>query len=796
MPRTIIATDPELVDDQYIFEGTPWKAQWIGPEEFDDAVPLVMAFRKKFTLPAAGSVRIHVTADERYQLFLDGQPIGRGPERGDLKNWFYESYDLPLTAGEHQIVARVWRLGQIAAYAQITSRPGFFLLAEGESSDQLTTGVATWEMKTLGGFSFTPMRLPGAFFAVSSASNIHADKFDWDATTGGGVGWTAAPVVAKAVLKKVFNESPMSRWTMRPAILPAMMSEPKFIGSVRSIEATDTLDVVNRPVEEKSQIKPEIAPWQSLLTDRKPLTIPANTGRRIIIDLDNYYCFYPRFRMSGGRGATVRMQSAESLFHSASSKPDVQGHSFRKKGNRNEIFGKSFIGIGCSFYADGSSARTFETLWWHAGRFVELVVLTKDQPLTIEQIEWTETHYPFKFEYRFESSDARLAEVIPIGLRTLEMCGHETYYDCPYYEQLMYIGDTRLEALVTHTTCRDDRLPRKAIELFDEARDASGLMFARTPTSTRQWIPPFCLWWIGMLHDYAMYRDDLSFVKARLPGARAVLDTFLKYRRDDSLLDSPPGWNFIDWVKEWPAGIPPTGYHGPGGPLNLKIVWILKQMAELETAVGEPELAARWRRSADELAAAIRKAFFDPGRGMFADDLAHSSFSEHAQCLSILGGTADAEQRLDVILGLLNANDLHRTTIYFTHYLFETFAAIDRPDKIIDRMGLWFDLNALGLKTTVEMGEPTRSDCHAWGAHPIFHYYASLLGIRPSSAGFNSVRIRPQLGPLGWAKGSMVHPKGTIEVDFRQTGGKVEGTVKLPPGVKGVLIMNGQETAI
>src|SRR5437868_1154107 len=63
--------------------------------------PFVTAYQLRFGLTEAATARVHVTADERYELFLDGVRIGRGPERGDERHWFFETYDLPLEAGPH-----------------------------------------------------------------------------------------------------------------------------------------------------------------------------------------------------------------------------------------------------------------------------------------------------------------------------------------------------------------------------------------------------------------------------------------------------------------------------------------------------------------------------------------------------------------------------------------------------------------------------------------------------------------------------------------------------------------------
>jgi hypothetical protein len=332
--------------------------------------------------------------------------------------------------------------------------------------------------------------------------------------------------------------------------------------------------------------------------------------------------------------------------------------------------------------------------------------------------------------------------------------------------------------------------------MFDASRVASGLTQSRYPARVAQIIPPFSLWWVTMVHDYAMWRDDRAFVARRMPGVRAVLDAFRGFVNCDGLVEAPNGWNFVDWVPGWNLGMPPDAERGVSGIINFHMVMVLRQAAELEDLLGEPELAARNRRNADALAAATTSGFWDESRDLFADDLSKSHFSEHAQCLALLGGSVAPDRRDTVVEGLVSDPTLARTTIYFSHYLFETLRLIGRVDRIFDRMGLWFELTANGLRTTIEAPEPTRSDCHAWGAHPLFHYFATILGVRPASPGFATVRIEPQLGPLKWARGTMTHPEGLIRVDLRETDGGVTGEVELPPALSGSFVTRGGATPL
>jgi len=784
--RTLIDYAPFYDASKFWIERDRWPAKWINHSQADGTSAVVLAFKRTFSVDKPTTVRVHVAADERYELFLDGQRIGRGPERGDRFNWFFETYDLVFQPGEHTLVARTWWLSTFgpSPMAQITVRSGFILAAEGGEPmrDLLATGYAPWETLRMGGYRWVP---PGVTWGTGCKVHLIARDFPFGYERGEGPGWVQPTSIDFGYGPGQLIDQP-NLWSLKPATLPAMFERELRVGVARHVQAITEVRDDEQVVLAADHIAPEADAWNAMLRGDAPIVIPPNTLRRVIIDLAEYYCAYTDLVTSGGNGSMVRSWWAESLFEAGSERVKAM-YNTRVKGNRDVIEGKTFIGVGDTFEPDGGQHRAMNTLWWEAGRYIELTVRTGAEPLTIERFSLRETGYPYEWTSRFESDDDRLADVIPIAKRVLQMCSHETYMDCPYYEQMMYVGDTRLEVLATYTWTPDNRLPRKAMCIYDESRKTPGFTQSRYPTRVQQTIPPFSAWWIGMVHDFAMWRDDLTFVRSLLPGVRAVLDTFARFKTHDGLVVGPPGWNFMDWVPSWKSGMPIDADHGISAPLNLKLAWIHKQAAELEEIVGDPELAALQRRRADELTTAALGAFWDDRRGLFADDLGHKSYSEHSQCLALLGGLVSGERAAKVQVGLLADDDLARTTIYFTHYLFETYRQIGRIDRLFDRLPLWFDHKTNGLRTTIEMPEPTRSDCHAWGAHPIYHYFASILGIRPASAGFKTVDIHPQLGPLTWAKGSMPHPRGTIGVDLKQDGGKLTGTVDLPDGITGQL---------
>jgi hypothetical protein len=496
--------------------------------------------------------------------------------------------------------------------------------------------------------------------------------------------------------------------------------------------------------------------------------------------------------LAGGTGASARIAWAESLYEL-----DADGKVSRTKGSRDKVVSKAFHGVADTFVASGGE-ETFRTWWWRAGRYVLLTVRTADEPLTIKQFDILQTRYPLEDEGRFTSSDERLDDTHGLMVRGMQACAHETYMDCPYYEQLMYVGDTRVELLTTYAMTADTRLPKRAIELFDWSTQWWGMAAEHYPSRTPQLSPTFALTWVGMVRDFTYWRDDGAWVRERLPAMRGTLDRFLTLVEDDGLLGPLPGWPFVDWVDGWAVGNPPAAKEGKSSIVNLHLVQALLAAAEVEIAYGEVALAERNRKWARQLGERVVERFWDEQRQLLADDLAHQEFSEHAQCLAILSGVLGEEREKKCLAATLSAKDLKRCSIYFSFYLFEALARHGRGDEIVRRWDQWKQLDELGLKTPIEHPEPTRSDCHAWGSHPLFHARASLFGMRPSSAGFKSVVIEPRPGELRKMSVRVPHPQGEItgELSFAAGTGKCTGTITLPESTPGEFRYHGRSVSL
>jgi len=358
----------------------------------------------------------------------------------------------------------------------------------------------------------------------------------------------------------------------------------------------------------------------------------------------------------------------------------------------------------------------------------------------------------------------------------------------------MYVFDTRLEILTTYAISPDDRLPRRAIELFDLSRQRfDGLTCSRFPCLEDQLIPLFSLCWTWMLRDYLYWKDDPNWLRRFLPGARGVHDRFESFENSEGLLAQLPGWCYGDWVSVWPRGNLPSAAEGVSCILNLIYVHSLQQLADLEHYLGDPQRALLLRDKAVHIQECLRGKFWDKDRGIFRDD-EEGRLSQHAQIWAILSGTLEGDAAGTALNTSLNDSSFAPASYMQRSHLFDALVATDQGGRILEQLDAWHDMVGLGAKTGLEHDEPSRSDCHAWSSHPLYHLRASLLGIQPASPGFQTVRIAPQPGNLQNAKTILPHPLGDIRVEMSFQQKNCSGEVHLPPGITGMFVW--QQSAI
>lgn len=744
-----------------------WSAKWISVPGADPFNYGVYHFRRDFELKEKpASFVVHVSGDNRYELFVNGQRVSMGPARGDVFHWRYETVDIAsqLKAGRNVLAAVIWNLGDDAPLAQITYKTGFLL-----QGDTAAERVADTNKKWRGvkNEAYQPLlpRVPG-YYAAGAVERVDAAQYPWgwEQPDFADSSWKAAVEFDNAAGRN--SSDAHSRWMMEPSSIPQMEQTPERLARVRKAEG------VTVPGEFPAQAK--------------AFEIPANTKATLLLDQNRLTNAYPELVVSGGKGATVRIGYAEALY------PTDRRERGKGRGNRDEVEGRSFVGIHDEFLPDGAANRLWRPLWWRTWRYVQLEIQTAGEPLRVEDFRGVFNGYPFVAKARFDAGDPELAKMIEVGWRTARLCAYETYMDCPYWEQLQYVGDTRIQALVSLYMSGDARLMRNAIATVDASRTPEGATFSRAPSRLQQYIPGFSLWWIGMVHDYWMYQDEPQFVKSMLPGVRAVLAFFNAHQQENGLLGAMPWWNYMDWVNQWPSGAPPKASEGGSAPYDMHLLLAYQYAAELEEKLGLPAMAAEYRAQAEKLKASIPAAYWDAGRKLYADTAEKKQYSQHANTLAVLTGLVKGDEAKDLISRVAQDESLAQCSIYFRYYLHLALVQAGLGDRYLDMLGQWRTQLSLNLTTWAEKDEPSRSDCHAWGASPNIELFRTVLGIDTAAPGFRRVVIRPHLGKLERASGAIPHPQGEIAVSLAKKSGKLEAEITLPQGVGGDFEYQGQ----
>ena len=736
-----------------------------------------LKFRNEFNVGKNdGTLVFDVSADERFYLALDGEFVARGPNRGTVENWQYQTYVVDaLAEGPHVIEAVVWKIGDFGPLAQLSYRGGFVFKANGAYDAKLTTGKGSWKVGRLPGIR--PIGKDagawgtGSQFEITGCGPYSGDPSSWE---------TPEVVRGDAGVEgpKIYGGR-TSGWMLFPSQIPDQTEYSCVPGRVKAVAKGAEFRSLHVYTEDEAKETVDLT---------KPFTVPANTKMQLAWDLGRYYCAYPDVTLSGGKGAKFAICFAEASHRGdnklKTSEPDARGL----------IVGRYLPAFGDTFVSDGRKGARFSAPWFRCGKWVRIDIETKDEPLTVDAVGLVESRYPVEMESLFESSgDRTFGPVRDISARAMQMCCHEMLFDCPFYEQQMYPGDTRVQLNVLSAMSRDDRIIKRAIEIYDLNTRDDGQCPFNFPTRGLQEGASYTLCYLLMYGDYAMNHADRGWLKARLPGLRKSMAGMEYYENADGLLENIPGWNFMDWVVGWDGdGTAPGCRFGDGVNAELNLYWNLamRSAALTERALGNELQAKYWEEKAEKLKRAVVKTFWDEGRGILADTPAKKDFSEHAQALALIGDALPADKAESAFRHLIEDNDLKRCTVYFSYYLFETYFKFGRGDLFLKRLDLWRDYVKKGLTTTQEAPDSgkngqheSRSDCHAWGAHPLWFMQTGLAGIRSDAPFFAKVRVAPCPGPLKSLKATHPHPKGWIEVDLSFEGGKAKGTVKTPvPG--------------
>ena len=750
-----------------------WNARWIWGPGPGDAVlcpppnpdPFSMRyFRRTFELddPSSAKLTVHVSADSRYRLSVNGRVVGRGPVRGDLSHYAFETYDLSghLRRGMNVIAAQVQHMGLNGPIAEMHDPHGGFVLqgsVETSGGEPIILDTDDrWQCLVDTAYT-ARMCDPGGAFFVNPFDAFDGAQFPWgwaevDYDDGH---WQPVLLLPRASGRNQLGH-PRHRWRLVPREIAPLAETPVVPEAVLDAPGSDALLQLLRGERDEA------------------IEIPPHSTADWTVSMGKLFTGYPTVETSGGRGTEILIRYAEALSRDG------------EKRRRDDLsFGEVEENQPSDLLRPGGGDETWEPLWYRCGRFIRVIIRTGDEPLRLRGIGFRFTSYPFQERATFESDDSDLKAIWDIGWHTALCCAHEHYEDCPFYEQLQYLSDTRLQILISYYVAGDDALARQAIKAFDRSLLPEGLTQSRFPSNLQQIIPTFSLMYPMMIEDHWQHWGDRAFLASVAPGIGPIMHWFERHMNADGLVGRIPWWVFADWrPKAYPQGVPPEAEDGPCTLVNMLYIASLDSSARLYRAVGDPHHAGIWEKRAATMRQAAGELLWNEAEGLFADGPGSRNFSQHSNLWAILSGAASEEQTERIMRRLMDDPDLIQTTYIFDYYLFQTLLKVGAHamlDRIIDR---WRAMVDYGFSTFPEKPEPARSDCHAWSAWPMVEFLRTGLGVQPREPGFASVIIAPvPLAGVDEARGTMPTCRGPVAVAWRRDGQRFALKARVPEGM-------------
>ncbi len=437
-----------------------------------------------------------------------------------------------------------------------------------------------------------------------------------------------------------------------------------------------------------------------------------------------------------------------------------------------------------------------------ADRYVQLHVHGLGEAFTLHYAGLRVMEYPLERRGGFRSPDSLANRIYDVGVRTLQLCTHDRYEDCPGREQAMYENDSRNQALCGYYCFGEYRFPRAALDLLGRGWHEDGFLEMTAPSNLARTIPAFSMAWILALEDYHLHTGDAAFIASQRPVADKMLAGWLA-AREGGLMPAPKGprfWHFYDWAsgldghEDFPRKSWILNTDRFDAPLNLYLVLALEAAAGLAGACGDAERAGAYRAAAAEVRRAVHERFFVAPRDAYktySPEAGQAHFCELTQALAVLAGAAppDLAGRLRERLAT-GRHDWVVATLSQSIYKF--LAVLGERHRhgqaVFDRIqrdwGAMLYQGATSFWEVLDGGIGGYSLCHGWSAVPVYFYPAYLLGVQPAKPGFAEFTVDPVLSVAPCAEGRVPTPHGPIDLRWERAGDHVIYELKHPKGTK------------
>ena len=441
-------------------------------------------------------------------------------------------------------------------------------------------------------------------------------------------------------------------------------------------------------------------------------------------------------------------------------------------------------------YICKQGVNTFASLKRRSQRHVFITLRNQTKPVNIKEFLLIESTYPVEPIGFFACSDERLDKIWEISARTLKLCMEDTYTDCPLYEQTLWVGDARNEAVLGFTAFGAEDIAKRCVRLAGESLEQYPMILCQVPSTWETLLPAWSFLWGISVWDYYWYTGDKAFLEATWPWVMKNLEGAASFS-DERGLFSGPFWNMFDW-----SGIDQSQ--------NTVLHCSMLAVGAVDAALKSAEVLGKdvqWLQQYRANLVGGLNGLWDEKTKSYPDSIRNDGSisdktSVHTSFLSLNYDIVPEQYKAATIDNVLNPpEDMTKVGAPFAIlYMYEALEKLGYYDRIMQSIyDSYLPMLELGATTVWEQfptgttgraGFPTRSHCHAWSSAPIHFLNRIVLGIVPTEAGGKALTVSPRPSGLTWAKGASATTNGPVEVEWKLEDSTITIQAKGPAGVE------------
>jgi hypothetical protein len=449
-------------------------------------------------------------------------------------------------------------------------------------------------------------------------------------------------------------------------------------------------------------------------------------------------------------------------------------------------------------YITKAGLNTFTSLKRRSGRYIFITFRNQKSPIKIHKFQLIESTYPVNQIGNFCCSDERLNKIWQISTRTVKLCMEDTFTDCPLYEQTLWVGDARNEAMFAFPVYGTTDIAKRCINLAAQSLQRFPIVGCQVPSSWSVLLPAWSFLWGISVWDYYFYTGDKKFLQELWPWVIRNLEGAGNYLNDQNLF-SIPAWNLFEWSDI-------DDKHDVVLHNNMLLVGAIQAAIFCSEVLNDHKKTSWLQKYRDKVTESINQLWDDKQKSYvdsIHNDGSHSeSVSQHTNFLSILYHIVEKDKRKLAIKNILDPPE-HMVKVgspFAMMYYYETLEKIKQEDEIINSIyECYVPMLEAGATTVWEIFPsssyrpeefPTRSHCHAWSSAPIYFLSRIILGIKQIKPGGKEYEISPRLNGLSWAKGTVATIHGPLSVDWKLEKNTCSFMIKAPEHVNTIFVKN------